>query len=50
MNRDLKVDVLVCGGGMAGTAAAIAAGRAGADTLLAERSGQVVRMRGIKAE
>ena len=39
MNRDLKVDVLVCGGGMAGTAAAIAAGRAGADTLLAERSG-----------
>ena len=50
MNRDLKVDVLVCGGGMAGTAAAIAAGRAGADTLLAERSGQVVRTRGIKAE
>ena len=39
MNRDLKVDVLVCGGGMAGTAAAIAAGRAGADTLLVERWG-----------
>src|SRR5258708_8852679 len=35
----LHVDVLVCGGGMAGTVAAIAAGRAGAKTLLIERWG-----------
>src|SRR5262245_41526516 len=35
----LEVDVLVCGGGMAGTVAAIAAGRAGADALLVERWG-----------
>ena len=35
----LHVDVLVCGGGMAGTVAAVAAGRAGANTLLIERWG-----------
>lgn len=35
----LNIDVLVCGGGMAGTVAAIAAGRSGADTLLIERWG-----------
>jgi len=35
----VNIDVLVCGGGMAGTVAAIAAGRAGADTLLVERWG-----------
>ncbi len=33
------VDVLVCGGGPAGTAAAIAAARAGANTMLVERYG-----------
>ncbi len=33
------VDVLVCGGGPAGTAAAIASARAGADTMLVERYG-----------
>lgn len=37
--RRLAVDVLVCGGGMAGTLAAVAAGRAGARTLLVERWG-----------
>ena len=35
----LHIDVLVCGGGMAGTVAAIAAARTGADTLLIERWG-----------
>ncbi|HEY8612719.1 MAG TPA: FAD-dependent oxidoreductase [Roseomonas sp.] len=35
----LRADVLVMGGGMAGTVAAIAAARAGADTLLVERLG-----------
>jgi hypothetical protein len=35
----VNIDVLVCGGGMAGSVAAIAAGRAGADTLLIERWG-----------
>lgn len=35
----VNIDVLVCGGGMAGTVAAIAAGRSGADTLLIERWG-----------
>jgi hypothetical protein len=35
----LNIDVLVCGGGMAGSVAAIAAGRAGADTLVIERWG-----------
>ena len=35
----MNLEVLVCGGGMAGAAAAIAAGRAGADTLLVERWG-----------
>ncbi len=34
-----EVDVLVCGGGPAGTAAAVAAGRAGADVMLVERYG-----------
>ncbi len=34
-----EVDVLVCGGGPAGTAAAIAAGRAGARVMLVERYG-----------
>ena len=35
----VNIDVLVCGGGMAGTVAAIAAGRTGAETLLIERWG-----------
>ena len=35
----LAVDVLVCGGGMAGTVAAVAAARAGAKVLLVERWG-----------
>ena len=35
----LTAEVLVVGGGIAGTVAAIAAGRAGADTLLVERWG-----------
>lgn len=41
--RDLttNVDVVVVGGGTAGTIAAIQAGRAGAKTLLIERSGQL---------
>jgi hypothetical protein len=34
-----RVDVLVCGGGVAGIAAAVAAARAGAKTLLIERAG-----------
>ncbi|MFP4250604.1 MAG: FAD-dependent oxidoreductase [Armatimonadota bacterium] len=34
-----EVDVLVCGGGPAGTAAAVAAARAGAKTMLLERYG-----------
>jgi hypothetical protein len=34
-----RVDVLVCGGGVAGIAAAIAAARTGAKTLLIERAG-----------
>jgi flavin-dependent dehydrogenase len=33
----LSAEVLVVGGGIAGTVAAIAAARAGADTLLVER-------------
>ncbi|MBE9604181.1 FAD-dependent oxidoreductase [Acetobacteraceae bacterium H6797] len=36
---EISVDVLVCGGGMAGTVAASAAARAGASTLLVERWG-----------
>ncbi|MHC4098193.1 MAG: FAD-dependent oxidoreductase, partial [Planctomycetota bacterium] len=36
-----KVDVLVVGGGAAGTIAAIQAGRAGANTLLLERNSQL---------
>lgn len=35
----LSPDVLVCGGGLAGIGAAVAAARAGADTLLVERMG-----------
>jgi flavin-dependent dehydrogenase len=35
----LTPDVLVCGGGLAGLGAAVAAARAGADTLLVERMG-----------
>jgi ribulose 1,5-bisphosphate synthetase/thiazole synthase len=42
-SRDVPVlgeyDVIVCGGGPAGCAAAIAAGRHGADTLLVEKNG-----------
>ncbi|MEE8395668.1 MAG: FAD-dependent oxidoreductase, partial [bacterium] len=34
-----RVQVLVVGGGTAGTAAALAAARAGAETLVVERSG-----------
>ncbi|SFI46448.1 FAD-dependent oxidoreductase [Planctomicrobium piriforme] len=37
--KSLKTDVLVCGGGCAGIAAALAAARAGAKTLLIERAG-----------
>ena len=35
----LPIDVLVCGGGVAGTVAAVAAARAGASVLLVERYG-----------
>ena len=35
----LNADVLVCGGGIAGTMAAVAAARRGARVLLAERYG-----------
>lgn len=34
-----RVDVLVCGGGVAGIAAAVAAARSGASTMLVERAG-----------
>ena len=37
--HDVKYDVVVCGGGTAGTAAAVAAARGGAKTLLIERNG-----------
>ena len=39
MGTQLKADVLVCGGGVAGTMAAVAAARQGADTILVERYG-----------
>jgi len=38
-HRHAPYGVLVAGGGMAGIAAAVAAARAGADTLLVERAG-----------
>ncbi|MFO1483689.1 MAG: FAD-dependent oxidoreductase [Verrucomicrobiaceae bacterium] len=37
-SRTIETDVLVCGGGCAGTAAALAAARAGAKTLLVEKA------------
>ena len=37
--HEIDVEVLVCGGGMAGSVSAIAAGRQGASTLLVERWG-----------
>ena len=43
----IAADVLVCGGGVAGTMAAVAAGRAGAQIRC---RGEVVRVRGIKLE
>lgn len=36
--REIEVDVLVCGGGCAGTAAALSAARNGAQTLLVEKA------------
>ncbi|GAB4562840.1 MAG: FAD-dependent oxidoreductase [Anaerolineae bacterium] len=39
IERELRCDVLVAGGGMAGIAAAIAAAREGARTILVERNG-----------
>ena len=39
MNNNLSCDVLVCGGGIAGTVAAVAAARQGAQVILAERYG-----------
>jgi hypothetical protein len=39
MSRAIAVDVVVCGGGVAGTMAAVVAGRAGARTMLVERYG-----------
>ncbi|WP_338131357.1 FAD-dependent oxidoreductase [Cohnella rhizosphaerae] len=41
MTRSMEADVVVCGGGPAGLAAAIAAGRTGARTVLVERYGFV---------
>jgi hypothetical protein len=39
MAQDWQADVVVAGGGMAGIAAAVAAARSGADTILIERAG-----------
>ncbi|MBP7668791.1 MAG: FAD-dependent oxidoreductase, partial [Burkholderiaceae bacterium] len=39
MAASLQPDLIVCGGGVAGTMAAVAAGRAGARVLLVERYG-----------